>query len=62
MDPQECEYMDICPYHDDKYEGQVIPGHFKEQYCRGIYVWCGRYVAYKSEEERKRRIAQLEGG
>ena len=60
MKPSECEYISTCPYHRDGYNGQVIPEHFKEQYCYGIYVWCGRYLAYKAAEERKKRIAEIE--
>jgi hypothetical protein len=43
-----CELLTTCPYfNDDTYGMSEI---FKEQYCRGEYRWCGRYMAAKAEE------------
>jgi hypothetical protein len=56
----DCELISTCPYYNNADEGQVIPENFKEQYCHGIYVWCGRYLSHRASEERKTRIACIE--
>ena len=50
MKSSECELMSTCPYYNTD-EDIVIPEEFKEQYCHGIYVWCGRYLAHQASEE-----------
>ncbi len=53
-----CELLTACPYfNDDTYR---MPGIFKEQYCRGEYRWCGRYMAFKAEERNKKEYAGAE--
>ncbi len=54
-----CELLTACPYfNDDTYR---MPGIFKEQYCRGEYRWCGRYMAFKAEERSKLPHSKLWG-
>ena len=55
-----CELINTCPYYNDTSEGNVIPEDFREQYCHGIYVWCGRYLSHMASVEWKKRIAYAE--
>jgi len=55
-----CELISTCPYYNDEHDGHVIPEKYKEQYCHGIYVWCGRYLSHRASEERTKRIAYIE--
>ncbi len=50
----ECKLEQMCPY----YLGVLdIPEEYKEQYCRGEYQWCGRYLTYVTvERERHARF------
>ena len=52
MKSSECELITTCPYYNNARYGCDIPEQFKEQYCRGIYVWCGRYLAYRTGKQR----------
>jgi len=47
----DCELMPTCPFFND--EGQEVPEmtvSLKEEYCRGDYGWCGRYMLYEALE------------
>jgi len=55
-----CELLATCPYFNDStYE---MAGTDKEQYCKGDYTWCGRYMAFKALERQivglRKRIAE----
>ena len=54
----DCECLATCPYYNDSTYG--MPEIYKEQYCKGDYRWCGRYMAFKAEEREKvpRRVTQ----
>jgi len=39
-----------------------MPEIFKEQYCRGDYRWCGRYMAFKAEERELERKKYAQAG
>ena len=34
-----------------------MPENIKEQYCKGDYRWCGRYMTFKARE----RLSPLKG-
>ena len=43
-----CELLSTCPYFNDSMYGMA--GTDKEQYCKGDYAWCGRYMVFKALE------------
>lgn len=43
-----CELLSMCPYFNDSMYEMAEPD--KEQYCKGGYAWCGRYMAFKALE------------
>ncbi len=53
----DCELLATCPFFNDAIQDtyQMAEMH-KEQYCKGDYTWCGRYMVFKAwqrELERK---------
>lgn len=45
-----CELANKCPY----YQGYVhMSAELKEQYCRGDYRWCGRYMGFQALESER---------
>ncbi len=44
----DCEFLTTCPYYNNDTYG--MPEIFKEQFYKGDYRWCGRYMAAKAEE------------
>ncbi len=57
MKSSECELISTCPYYNNTHDGYEIPEQFKEQYCREHYIWCGRYLAYQTRQQRITRTA-----
>jgi len=47
----DCELLATCPYYNDDTYG--MPEISKEQFCRGDYRWCGRYMVSKARERNK---------
>ena len=57
-----CELLSICPYFNDRMHSEMSEMD-REQYCKGAYSWCGRYMAFKSlERELKRENFPQIGG
>jgi hypothetical protein len=57
----DCELVSTCPY----YTGMIdMPEGCREEYCRGEYGWCGRYLAWSAlERERNFRFRpEMTGG
>jgi hypothetical protein len=54
----DCELMPACPFFKDAFSGvPEVTERFKEEYCRGEYSWCGRYMHFKAQErEMKRKV------
>ncbi|MBA7519913.1 hypothetical protein ES705_12001 [subsurface metagenome] len=46
-DQPKCELIPTCPYNSGLND---MPEIYREQYCRGNYRGCGRYVDYMSRE------------
>jgi len=47
----DCELMPTCPFFNDEWqETAEMTARLKEEYCRGNYGWCGRYMLYKALE------------
>lgn len=46
-----CELLATCPFFNDRAQNTFeMAETYKEQYCRGIYPWCGRYMVFKALE------------
>jgi len=44
----DCELLFTCPFFNDKTKDMSeMAETFKEQYRKGDYAWCGRYMAFK---------------
>jgi hypothetical protein len=57
----DCELISTCPY----YTGMIdMPERWKEEYCRGEYGRCGRYMFWSAlERERNFRFSpEMAGG
>ncbi len=57
----DCELRSICPFFNDR--GQDVSEMAevdKEQYCRGDYGWCGRYMVFKALEGELKRVSSPE--
>jgi len=57
----DCELLSTCPFFNDKTQDMTeITEPYKEQYCKGSYSWCGRYLTYKALEIelKKQRISR----
>lgn len=46
----DCELLATCPFFNDMRATSEMTGVLKEQYCRGNYAWCGRYMVFKALE------------
>ena len=44
----DCELLSTCPFFNDSTYG--MPEMYKEQYCKGDYTRCGRYLVFKALE------------
>lgn len=50
-----CELLATCPFYNDTTQDMFEAG-YREQYCKGEYTLCGRYMsfqAWQKELERK---------
>ncbi len=45
----DCELLSTCPFFNDGMHSEM-PEMYKEQYCKGDYSWCGRYLIFKALE------------
>ena len=59
-----CELLSVCPFcNDNMQEMSEMTEMLKEDYCRRNYVWCGRYMTFKTlERELKRAKNTVEWG
>lgn len=54
-----CELLPNCPFFNDYFQEISEPNaNFKEEYCRGSYVWCGRYLNFKRLEADMKLVAE----
>jgi len=54
----DCELMSTCPYFSDEFYGvQELKEGLKDEYCRGEYGRCGRYMVFKAQEREMERRA-----
>lgn len=44
----DCELLVTCPFFSNGTYG--LAEKLKEQYCKGDYAWCGRYMNFKGRE------------
>ena len=50
----DCELLSTCPFFNDKAGDTFeMADIHKEQYCRGEYPWCGRYMVFKALERER---------
>ena len=58
-----CELLSTCPFFNDRMHHMSEMAEMrKEQYCKGDYTWCGRYLVFKAlqrELEREREVPEL---
>jgi len=55
----ECELIPNCPFYNDYLQEISEPNaNFKEEYCHGSYVWCGRYLNFKRIEADMKLVAE----
>ena len=58
-----CELLAVCPFFNDASDDMSEMAEMrKEQYCKGDYTWCGRYLVFKAlqrELEREREVSEL---
>ena len=56
----DCELLVTCPFFSDStYE---MAETYKEQYCKGNYFWCGRYLGFKALERELERGEYTQAG
>jgi len=57
MKMPECELLATCPFFNDRQHWiSEMTDADRERYCKGDYMWCGRYMTTKAwQNERERR-------
>lgn len=56
----DCELLTTCPFFNAKApDVSVMTERDKEQYCKGAFGWCGRYMAFKARERESAREIKL---
>lgn len=56
----DCELLGTCPFFNDKAGNTFeMADIHKEQYCKGNYSWCGRYLVFKVLERELERLGHL---
>ena len=53
-----CELLSTCPFFNDRMQNMSeMMEMYKEQYCKGDYACCGRYMIFKAlERELERQV------
>ena len=55
----DCELLANCPFYNDYFQDISEPNtNFKEEYCHGNFVWCGRYIIFKRINEEKKLMGK----
>jgi len=50
----DCELLATCPFFNDRMQDMSeMAETYREQYCKGDYAWCGRYMTFKALERVK---------
>jgi len=50
----DCELLPTCPFFNDRMQDMSeMTETYKEQYYKGDYAWCGRYMVFKALEREK---------
>ena len=53
-----CELLSTCPFFNDRMKDMSeMTETDKEQYCRGDYTRCGRYLEFKALEKELKRTS-----
>ncbi len=52
----DCELLATCPFFNFSIDELALT--YKEQYCKGDYRWCGRYMGFKALERIKEKYAR----
>ena len=48
----DCELLLSCPFFNDRtHDTSEMTEIDKEQYCKGDYAWCGRYMTFQALEK-----------
>ena len=61
---QECELLATCAFFNDRhYWVSEMTDADKERYCKGDYMWCGRYMTFKAlqKEQERQGFSQRRG-
>ena len=53
----DCELLSTCPFFNDGMHSEM-PEMYKEQYCKGDYAWCERYLIFKALERKMPKQAK----
>lgn len=57
----ECELLSTCPFFNDGTQDfSGMSEADKEQYCKGDYAWCGKFMAFKALEKGLERTSSLD--
>jgi len=60
MKMPDCELLYTCPFFNDRmHDMSEIADTYREQYCKGDYAWCGRYMAFKALERELKRTSSF---
>lgn len=58
---RDCELLATCPFFNDRIQNTFEMAEiYKEQYCKGNYPWCGRYMVVKSLEREFERTSSAD--
>jgi len=56
----DCELLPTCPYFSDRMQNTPeMTEIYKEQFCKGDYAWCGRYMVFKALERELERTSSF---
>ena len=53
----DCELLSTCLFFNDMRDTSKMTGVLKEQYCRGNYAWCGRYMVFKALDRESKKTS-----
>lgn len=54
-----CELLATCPFFNDTTQ-DMFEVRYREQYCRGDYTLCGRYMSFRARQRELERKEALE--
>ena len=59
----DCELLSTCSFNnDDTHDLNGVMEKYREQYCRGDYSCCGRYMIFKALERELKKNSMIRSG